>query len=352
MKNFKVGILGATGAVGQKFIRLLQNHPWFTVKALGASVRSLGKPYKKAVHWIEPVDIPGEISKMNVSGCEPDSFRGIDFVFSGLDSSVAGEVEKKFAKAGIPVISNAKNYRMNKSVPLLIPEMNPGHAALIETQTFTDDNSGWIVANPNCVCVPLAMSLQPFNDAFGIKSVMVTSMQAVSGAGYPGISSMDILGNIVPFIGGEEEKIALEPLKILGSLEDKGIAPADFTVQAVAVRVPAIEGHLLSISVQPMLSLHSIKDAIHAIRTWKNPIESLDLPSAPKKPIKLYDNERFPQPRLHAGSEKGMQVGMGRLRKGRLFDINYTALAHNTIRGAAGGAVLNAELLVKKGYLT
>ncbi len=351
-KSFNVGILGATGAVGQKFIRLLRNHPWFEVKALGASKRSSGKPYKKAVHWIENVEIPEDISTIKVTKCNPSKFQDADFVFSGLDSSVAGGIERDFAEAGIPVISNAKNYRMDDSVPLLIPEINPDHIALIESQRFTDDGNGWIVTNPNCVCVPLAMSLRPFYNAFDIEAVVVTSMQAVSGAGYPGVSSLDIMGNIVPFISGEEDKIISEPHKILGSLDKKNrIVPAGFKAEATAVRAPVIEGHLLSISVKLQQKPQTIEQVYEAIDQWKSPIEKLNLPSAPKKPVKVYEEESFPQPRLHSCGENGMQLSIGRLRTGNVFDISYLALAHNTIRGAAGGAILNAELLVKKGYL-
>ena len=352
MKSYQIGILGATGAVGQKFIRLLQGHPWFEIKALGASERSAGKPYKQAAHWIESVELPENVAKLEVSECDPAHFDGIDFVFSGLDSSVATDIECRFAEAGIPVISNAKNYRMDESVPLLVPEVNPDHIELIRNQTFSGDGSGWIVTNPNCVCVPLAMSLRPFYDAFGIESVVVTSMQAVSGAGYPGVSSLDILGNVVPFIGGEEDKIHTEPLKLLGTLNSSNkVAMADFDVQATAVRVPTLEGHLLSIAVKFENAPGSIEKVRDAVLSWKNPIEELDLPFAPKQPIKLYTEDRYPQPRLHAERENGMQLGIGRLRKANIFDISFMALAHNTVRGAAGGAILNAELLVAEGYL-
>lgn len=352
MKNFQIGILGATGAVGQKFIRLLQGHPWFTIKALGASERSAGKPYHKAAHWIEDIELPETVSKIEVLNCDPAHFKGVDFVFSGLDSSVATGIERNFAEAGIPVISNAKNYRMDESVPLLIPEINPDHIGLINSQSFTEDGSGWIVTNPNCVCVPLAMSLRPFYDAFGIESIVVTSMQAVSGAGYPGVASLDILGNVVPFIGGEEDKIHTEPLKILGSVGDsKQITPAIFKVQATAVRVPTIEGHLLSVSIKLTDKPGSIEEVHQAFEGWENPIAPFALPSSPTKPIHVYTEARFPQPRLHASREKGMQLGIGRLRKDAVNDISYLALAHNTIRGAAGGAILNAELLVEVGYL-
>lgn len=353
MRTYDIGVLGATGAVGQKFIRLLEDHPWFTVRALGASGRSAGKPYHTAAHWIEPTELPKEVADIEVHTCEPGHFGNIDFVFSGLDSSVATKIERSFAEAGIPVISNAKNYRMDESVPLLIPEINPDHIKLINTQTFSEDGNGWIVTNPNCVCVPLAMSLRPFYDAFGVSSVVVTSMQATSGAGYPGVASLDILGNVVPFIGGEEDKINTEPLKILGTLDNSApkIVQADFPVQATAVRVPTIEGHLLSVSVKLENPPADMEEVRGAIKQWENPIAGLDLPSAPDEPFHVYEDARFPQPRLHADRESGMQLGIGRLRKDEVNDISYLALAHNTIRGAAGGAILNAELLAKKGYL-
>jgi aspartate-semialdehyde dehydrogenase len=352
MKNFRAGILGATGAVGQKFIRLLENHPWFTVKALGASERSANKSYKNAVHWIEPTILPSDVANMKVTECKPEHFQGVDFVFSGLDSSVAGEIEKRFAESGIPVISNAKNYRKHNQVPLLIPEINPDHAELINKQSFSRDGSGWIVTNPNCVSVPLAMSLKPLHDAFGIDSVVVTSMQSVSGAGYPGVASLDIVANVVPYIGGEEPKVQTEATKVLGTLSDKDIAFNNFPIEATAVRVPTIEGHLLSVSVKLNNKPSDVEEAKEAFTNWDNPIADLDLPSSPANPIKLYEKDHHPQPRLHADREGGMQTAVGRLRKGKVMDFNYVTMAHNTIRGAAGGAILNAELLTAKGFIS
>lgn len=352
MPSFQVGILGATGAVGQKFIRLLQGHPWFTVKVLGASERSSGKPYHEAVHWIESIELPGEIAEMTVQNCNPADFEGVDFVFSGLDSSVATDIEKNFASAGIPVISNAKNYRMHDQVPLMIPEVNPGHSELIHKQSFSKDGSGWIVTNPNCVSVPLAMSLKPLQDAFGVNSVVVTSMQSVSGAGYPGVPSLDIVANVVPFIGGEEDKVQNESQKLLGTVNGNSISFADMEIQATAVRVPTIEGHLLSVSAGLTEKPSSFDDIRKAFTGWKNPIAGLDLPSSPKNPIRLYEENRYPQPRLHADREGGMQSAIGRLRAGTVLDISYVTMAHNTVRGAAGGAILNAELLVSKEILT
>lgn len=352
MHSFQIGILGATGAVGQKFIRLLENHPWFTIKVLGASERSSGKPYKEAVHWIEKTELPAKTADLVVQKCDPADFKGVDFVFSGLDSSVAGDIEKKFAKAGIPVISNAKNHRMHEQVPLLIPEVNPDHAKLIEKQSFSSDGSGWIVTNPNCVSIPLSMSLKPLYDAFGLDSLIVTSMQSVSGAGYPGESSLDLVANVVPHIGGEESKVRTEPTKVLGSLQDDTIAFDDTVIEATAVRVPTIEGHLLSVSAKLKNPPSTITEAEEAYTEWNNPIFDLDLPSSPANPIRLYKKSRYPQPRLHADREGGMQTGVGRLREGTVMDLSYVTMAHNTIRGAAGGAILNAELLAAKGYIS
>ena len=347
----KVGILGATGAVGQKFIRLLQNHPWFEIVVLGASERSAGKSYEAAANWVEDVPLPDDMARMQVQLTEPKYFDGVDFVFSGLDSAVATEVEGAFARAGIPVISNAKNYRMQENVPLLVPEVNPDHIELIKTQDFTSDCNGWIVTNPNCVAVPLSMALKPLHDAFGIKSIIMTSLQAISGAGYPGVASLDILGNVIPFISGEEPKIAPETRKLLGQLNDSSVEHLDFNLQATATRVPTLNGHMISVTVEFEQKPTNLNTLEQAFLNWKNPISGLDLPSSPKEVIKLHKNDRFPQPRLHADHEGGMQLHVGRLREAEVFHASFVCMAHNTIRGAAGGAILNAELLVNKGYL-
>src|SRR5690606_5348930 len=229
----RVGILGATGAVGQKFVELLDGHPAFEVVALAASERSAGRPYREAANWIGSVEMPARVAEMEVLPVEPDAL-DCDFVFSGLDASVAGEVERRFAEAGVPVISNARNHRMDPAVPLLIPEVNPSHTAL----TARQETPGFIVTNPNCSTVGLVMALKPLADAFGVEAVHVVTMQALSGAGYPGVSSLDALANVVPFIGGEEEKLATEPLKLLGTLDGDTIRPADITISAQCNRVP------------------------------------------------------------------------------------------------------------------
>jgi len=352
MSTYNVGVLGATGAVGQKFIRLLENHPWFNIAAVAASERSAGKPYREAVHWIESIPIPPNVKNMVVKSCDPKELADIDFVFSGLDAAVAADIERTFAEAGIPVITNARNYRREETVPLLVPEVNPDHIHMIKNQQYSKNGNGFIVTNPNCVCVPLTLSLKPLVDAFGVDSVILTSMQAVSGAGYPGVPSLDIMGNVMPYIGGEEEKIMWEPQKVLGKLNaDKKVELAGIPIHASAYRVPVLEGHLLSIVVKLKTEGVSEKDAVEAFLNWKSPIADLSLPSSPEFPVKLMEEDRYPQPRLHAYSGNGMQVSVGRLRKAGIFDLAFTALGHNTIRGAAGGAVLNAELLVKEGYL-
>jgi len=352
MRNYKVGILGATGAVGQKFIHLLQGHPWFSIVALGASERSVGKSYAEAANWIEPTLIPEDVANMKVVDCTPQAMKGVDLVFSGLDSGVATEIEAAFAGAGIPVISNAKNFRDHPKVPLLVPEVNPDHIAMIDAQNFDPSGKGFIVTNPNCVVVPLVMALRPIHDEFGVDQIMLTSLQSVSGAGYPGVASLDILGNVIPYISGEEDKIAWEPRKLLGRLESDGsVLEADIAIQATATRVPTIEGHLLTVTVKLDRQVRDANEIAHLLRSWKSPLEGMELPFAPKHPLWVYDDPRFPQPRKHAYAENGMQAGVGRIRKANIWDISFVVLAHNTVRGAAGGAILNAELLVNKGRL-
>ncbi len=350
MSQYNVGILGATGAVGQKFIKLLENHPWFTITHAGASSRSAGKPYREAAHWIEHTMIPEQIQDLTVADCDPAHFKDTDFVFSGLDSGVAEQIEGDFARAGIPVISNAKNYRMQDDVPLLVPEVNPDHVELIKKQTFTKDGSGWIVTNPNCVVIPLVMALRPLHDVYGVKCLILTSLQAVSGAGYPGVPSLDILGNVIPFIGGEESKIHSEPLKLLGELEASTVRFADIPIQATATRVPVQNGHLLSVSVGLDKKPLSGKEAAEIFKNWKSPVADLNLPTAPEYPLMVHEDERFPQPKLQADSEGGMRTSIGRIRESNVLDINFIAMAHNTVRGAAGCAILNAELLAAKGF--
>lgn len=345
-RKYKVGILGATGAVGQKFVEILSGHPWFEVTALVASERSAGKPYREAANWIGSRPIPAEVADMQVVDAVP----GIDcdFVFSGLDASVAGELERDFAQAGYPVISNARNYRMEEDVPLLIPEVNPDHTALVEKQQW--GSGGFIVTNPNCSTVGLVCALRPIKDAFGLEAVQVTTMQALSGAGYPGVPALDILGNVVPYIGGEEEKMAIEPRKLLGTFQGGQVQFADFKISAQCNRVPVLEGHLECVSVK--LRDGADADAVRqALQEWQDPIADLDLPTSPDRFIQVFDDPRYPQSRRHAELGGGMTVSIGRVRPCEVMDVKFVVLVHNTIRGAAGGAVLNAELLVKQGLL-
>lgn len=345
-KKYRVGILGATGAVGQKFVEILEGHPWFEITALAASERSAGKKYYDAVNWIGSTPIPKNVADKVVAPVTPDL--DCDFVFSGLAASVAGEVEKAFAEAGYPVISNARNFRMQDDVPLLIPEINPEHTALIEQQQW--GNGGFIVTNPNCSTVGLVCALRPLVDAFGVDVVQVTTMQALSGAGYPGVSSLDALGNVVPFIGGEEDKMEIEPRKLLGTYRDGQIDFADLVISPQCNRVPVLEGHLECVSVKfrDSVSAEAVREAFLG---YRSPIADLNLPSAPEKLIHVFDKEAFPQPRRHADLGKGMTVSIGRIRPCPVLGVKFVALVHNTVRGAAGGAILNAELLIQQGYL-
>ncbi|MBW6458408.1 MAG: aspartate-semialdehyde dehydrogenase [FCB group bacterium] len=343
-KKIPVGILGATGSVGQKFIELLQDHPWFAINALAASERSAGKLYKHAANWFQKSTLPQRIANMQVSECTPDLPCRI--VFSGLDAAIAGPIEEAFAEAGYIVISNSKNHRMRDDVPLLIGEVNPEHLELVKKQTY----KGMIVTNPNCSTIGLTMALKPLQDCFGVEKVSVVTMQALSGAGYPGVSSLDILDNVIPFISGEEEKMQIETLKIFGKLNDNKVDFANMIVSAQCNRVAVVDGHMESVSVK--LKTHVLKDDI--ISAWRNFTgvpQELELPSAPNPVFRYFDDPRYPQPRLHRDEGKGMALSIGRLRDCAVLDYKFTVLSHNTIRGAAGCAILNAELLVKKGYL-
>lgn len=344
--RYKVGILGATGAVGQKFIEILDGHPWFEISVLAASERSAGKKYRDAVNWIGSRGIPSDVAEMEVVEAKPEL--DCDFVFSGLDASVAGEVEGAFAAAGYPVISNARNYRMQDDVPLLIPEVNPDHTQLVASQKW--GSGGFVVTNPNCSTVGLVSALRPLVDSFGVEAVQVTTMQALSGAGYPGVSSLDAVGNVVPYIGGEEEKMQTEPLKLLGVISNGSIVPASIKISAQCNRVPVIDGHLETVSVK-LKSKASVEDVRRAFLGFRNPIEDLGLPTSPDHLFQVFEDPRFPQPRRHAEAGRGMQVSIGRIRECPVLDFRFVVLVHNTIRGAAGGAVLNAELLIKQGYL-
>ncbi len=342
--KIRVGILGATGAVGQKFVEVLAGHPWFEVTALVASDRSAEKPYRDVVNWIGSGPIPADIAGQTVVSAAANL--DCDVLFSGLDAAVAGELESRYAAAGHAVISNARNHRMRDDVPLLIPEVNSGHTALLHRQR----GGGYIVTNPNCSTVGLVCVLKPLVDAFGVEAVQVTTLQALSGAGYPGVPALDALGNVVPFIRGEEEKLQTEPLKILGTLSGGRVVPYEMTISAQCTRVPVLEGHLECISVK--LAQPADVDAVReALRSFGNPLADLDLPGAPETLLHVFDEPHFPQPRRHAGMSNGMTVSVGRVRPCEVLDVKLVALVHNTLRGAAGGAVLNAELLVRQGLL-
>jgi len=343
LKNkIPVAVLGATGSVGQKFIELLINHPWFEVAETAASDKSANKTYKEAVNWFSSSTLPAAIAKMKVKECKPNLKSKI--VFSGLDSSVAGEIETEFAKQGYIVISNSKNHRMDEDVPLLVPEINPDHLSLIKFQKFGE---GLIVTNPNCSTIGLSLALKPLIDKFGVKDVNVVTMQALSGAGYPGVSSLDIIDNIVPLIGGEEKKMESEPLKILGPLKNKKVLDLKINISAQCNRVAVLEGHTECVQI----NLKRKTNIYEIINEWQNFTglpQKLKLPSAPMKPIHYFNEDNYPQPKIHRNIDKGMAVSIGRLREDSLFDYKFVLLSHNTIRGAAGGAILCAELLLAK----
>ena len=345
--DYRVGILGATGAVGQTFIRLLADHPWFTVAEVAASEQSAGQPYREAANWLSGKPIPSTVADLTVKPTEPEAL-DCDFVFSGLSSSVAGEVEQAFAEAGFPVISNAKNHRMDADVPLLLPEVNPDHSALIDNQDWGSD--GFIVTNPNCSTVGLVCGLRPLMDAFEVEAVQVTMLQALSGAGYPGVPSLDAVGNVVPYIGGEEEKMAREPQKILGTLRDGAVAPADLPVSAQCTRVPVRNGHLACTSVRfaDGVGPEAVEDAL---RSFRSPLAGAGLPSAPDPFLQVLDAPDAPQPQRHVDAGGGMTVSVGRIQDCAVNDVKFVLLSHNTVRGAAGGALLNAELLVEEGRI-
>ena len=356
-----VGILGATGAVGQRFVQLLHHHPQFEIVALAASERSAGLPYHEAANWIIDRPIPESVADMQVQPCTPELVArfGCEVVFSGLDAAAAQDLEPAFARAGAAVISNAKSYRMQPDVPLLIPEVNPDHTALIDRQEWLNDDGepsgGYLVTNPNCSTVGLVMAMKPIHDAFGIEAAHVVTMQALSGAGYPGVSALDALGNVVPHIGGEEDKLATEPNKLLGRLAGGGVEPAGLTISAQCNRVPVLDGHMECVSLR-LASKASPKEVRAALSSWSGPLRGMGLPTAPECPVVVMDDERYPQPRRHALLGRGMTVSVGRVQAcpamasdGR--GIQFVVLSHNTLRGAAGGAVLNAELLLSQGRL-
>jgi len=345
MKKFKVGILGATGMVGQKFVQLLANHPWFEITTLMASERRVGKKYGEEVDWIVSADVPKAVKDIEMVAMEP-KYADADIVFSALPSDVAREVEPKFAKEGFVVASNASAFRMEEDVPLVIPEVNPDHLQLIEVQKRKRGWDGFIVTNPNCTTIMLTISLKPLMD-LGLRRVTVATMQALSGAGYPGVPSLAIMDNIIPFIKGEEEKVETEPLKLLGKFDGEKVIPADLKISASCHRVPVIDGHLEAVWAEFDKAVE-VEDIIRAFESLK----PLDLPTSPEKVIVVRSEIDRPQPRLDRDTGNGMSVVVGRIKKVDDNVVRYLVLGHNTVRGAAGASVLNAELMIKEGYIS
>jgi aspartate-semialdehyde dehydrogenase len=346
-ERIPVGILGATGMVGQEFISFLNGHPWFDLTWLGASDRSAGKPYHEATSWRLGGEIPAYVRDIVVSESKPlDAPR---LVFSAMDASVATEIERAFAMAGHTVVSNSRNHRMEPDVPLLVPEINSDHLQVLPHQQRVRDWKGQIVTNPNCSTAVLVMALAPLK-RFGIRRVMVTTMQAISGKGYPGEASMDITANVIPYIGGEEEKMQQETQKILGDFTGSAVAPLTAKVSASCNRVPVVDGHTLAVSVE-FEKKPSVDDILAAFRGFRGVPQHKGLPSAPPCPVIYMTQNDRPQPRRDVERENGMAVFIGRLRECPVLDYKFIALGHNTVRGAAGAAVLNAEVMKAEGYL-
>jgi aspartate-semialdehyde dehydrogenase len=348
MDRIPVGVLGATGTVGQRFIQLLEAHPWFEVRVVAASGRSAGQRYAEACHWLLPTPLSEAVAGLTVQPIEPDL--DCRLVFSALPSSVARPVEEGFAQAGYVVCTNAAPHRMDKDVPLLIPEVNPDHTILIDTQQQNREWKGLIVASANCTTTQLALGLKPLEHAFGLKAVFVATMQAISGAGYPGVPSPDILGNVVPYIGGEEEKVEDELLKLLGSCGDSQVVPASITVSAHCNRVPVRDGHTECLSIE-FEKKPTPADVIHALESFRGPKYVSDLPSSPTRPISVRREPDRPQPIRDINEGQGMSIVIGRVRPCPIFHCRLVLLGHNTVRGAAGGSIHNAELLVKQGWI-
>ena len=348
LDKLPVAVLGATGAVGQRFMQLLAEHPWFELAALAASDRSVGRPFAEAANWVIPGDPPPWVGQMAIRPLEPDLPARI--VFSALPSPVAREVEPAFARAGYAVCSNASAFRQAPDVPLLIPEVNAGHIDMIPRQREMQGWAGLIVTSPNCTGTGMVLPLKPLDDAFGLRRVFAVSMQAISGAGYPGVASLDILGNVVPYIRGEEEKIEQEARLLLGSMRDRRRVEADLVVSVQANRVPVLDGHTVCLSLgfdRPP----EVERAIEALREFRGSEVVRQLPSAPEHPILVRSEPDRPQPRRDRDAEGGMAVSVGRVRPCPLQHLRLVSVSHNTLRGAASGSVLNAELLVATGYV-
>jgi len=349
MRKIPVGVLGATGVVGQRFVQLLADHPWFSLCALAASDRSAGRTYAEACRWLLPGPMPEAAAGLEVWPLEPEL--DCRLVFSALPAEVAGSVEERFAAAGYAVCSNTSAHRMDADVPLLIPEMNPDHTALIDGQRRRRGWSGCIVAAPNCSSTQVALALKPLHDAFGLQRVSVVTLQAISGAGYPGLSALDILDNVIPFIDGEEDKLEREPAKLLGRLNGDGVVPAAVAVSAQCNRVPVRDGHTACVALSAE-GAPTAAEAAAALAAFRAAPEVAALPSSPPQPVEVLADGDRPQPIRDRDRAQGMTVAVGRLRPCPLLGLKFVVLGHNTIRGAAGGAVHNAELLAAQGWLS
>ena len=343
-----VGILGATGVVGQRFIQMLEHHPWFEVVWLAASDRSEARPYAEAARWRLKTAVPSNVANMTVSAATPEGAPKI--IFAALDAGIARELEPQFAAAGCAVVSNSSALRMQSDVPLVIPEVNGDHIKLIECQSWRRKSGGYVVTNSNCSAMGLVLALAPLYRRFGLETVMVVTMQAVSGAGYPGVASLDILGNVIPYIANEEEKMEEETQKLLGKLNGSSIIPAPFPVSAQCNRVAVEDGHTESVAVRLSKKAAS-EEIVEAWNDFRGEAQELRLPSAPEQPVSYLTAADRPQPRFDVDLGAGMTTAVGRLRKCNVLDWKFTVLSHNTIRGAAGAALLNAELLKARGYL-
>jgi aspartate-semialdehyde dehydrogenase len=345
----RVGILGATGLVGQRLVHMLRDHPYFEVSALAASDRSEGKRYADACAWRLPFEMPANVADIRVTPCEPPL--DCDVVIASLPSDVALAAEPAFAAAGYPVISNSSAYRMADDVPLVVPEINPDHVKLVEEQKRRRGyGRGFILTNPNCSTIALVLAFAPLEQHFGLDAVVVTTMQAVSGAGYPGVASLDVIDNVYPYIGGEEEKVETEPQKILGRFSGAAIEHAPFKISAQCTRVNVQDGHLASVRVK-FKRPASVEDVRDALASFRGLPQELRLPTAPERPVVVRNEVDRPQPRLDRDAEGGMATVVGRIAADKVFDVKFTLLGHNTIRGAAGAALLNAELLVARDLL-
>src|SRR5580704_10448975 len=343
-----VGILGATGIVGQRFVQMLEHHPWFEVAWLAASDRSEGRLYADAARWKLKTAIPKQVAQMRVAPARPEGAPKV--IFAALDASIAVEMEPRFAEAGCAVVTNSSALRMQKDVPLVIPEVNAAHVKLIESQAWREKSGGFVVTNPNCSAIGLVIALAPLDRAFGLDTVMAVTMQAVSGAGYPGVASLDILGNVVPYIAKEEEKMEEETQKLLGQLNGTHVEPGAFKISAQCNRVAVEDGHTESVSVR-LKKKTSSAEILEAWKSFTAEPQQLRLPSAPAEPVIYLDAPDRPQPRFDVDRGAGMTTTVGRLRPCKVLDWKFTVLSHNTIRGAAGEALLNAEYLKAKGYL-